>query len=221
MKSINAISRIKQVQNQSRAFTLIELLVVISIIALLIAILLPALGKARDAARDVQCKAARKQVGLMFYQYVNDYESYMPRARADFFKIFKTYEISNTTTSYRRFICPTADLAYEAKAIRDFAVNTGRKGDWLWVTDRDVSWKLDSIPQQSSKMYFTDAVESTTNKWSDPYFYMLSSGLLNTAIAYRHRGGATGNMLYLDGHVQTLRQDMQNEITEEELNFKP
>ncbi len=54
-------------------FTLIELLVVIAIIAILAAILLPALNKAREKARDSQCKNNLKQLGSMYYLYVGDY----------------------------------------------------------------------------------------------------------------------------------------------------
>ena len=57
---------------KTRAFTLIELLVVISIIALLIAILLPSLGKARESARDSQCRSNLRQLTVAEYSFVAD-----------------------------------------------------------------------------------------------------------------------------------------------------
>ncbi|TWT52677.1 putative major pilin subunit [Rubripirellula amarantea] len=52
-------------------FTLIELLVVIAIIALLAALLLPAITKAREAARQAQCQANLKNVGVGLFKFSN------------------------------------------------------------------------------------------------------------------------------------------------------
>ncbi|MCP4250754.1 MAG: type II secretion system protein [bacterium] len=61
-----------------RAFTLIELLVVVSIIALLIAILFPSLRCARKQAKNVQCLANIRSLGMGAVTYVSDYYVYPP-----------------------------------------------------------------------------------------------------------------------------------------------
>ena len=61
-----------------KAFTLIELLVVISIIAILIAILLPALAAAREQANFISCATRLKQLSLISFVYVEDFDGVLP-----------------------------------------------------------------------------------------------------------------------------------------------
>ena len=58
-------------------FTLIELLVVIAIIAILAAMLLPALSAARERARNSNCIAKLKQLGLSGHMYAGQNKDYI------------------------------------------------------------------------------------------------------------------------------------------------
>ncbi len=185
-------------------FTLIELLVVISIISILIAILLPALAKAKDSARDIQCKSIKRQVGLLILQYTNDFESFLNTAvNTGNGKVFSYYKVNNKT-----LYCPNSELTYQGTIQRENSVNVGAKmvGSSDWFALKDQCFKLDSIASHSEKFYYTDAPESSSAPgWSSPYVYLTTGGAL-TGVEYRHRSGATSNMLYLDGHVATLRK---------------
>jgi prepilin-type N-terminal cleavage/methylation domain-containing protein len=63
-----------------RAFTLIEMLVVIAIISILAGMLLPALMRAREEARQANCKSNLKQIGLGIQTYMGAYQGSFPYA---------------------------------------------------------------------------------------------------------------------------------------------
>ena len=70
----------KRYKSDGMHFTLIELLVVIAIIAILSSLLLPSLKGARDQAKRTICACNLKQLGLIYFSYADEYDSYvLPR----------------------------------------------------------------------------------------------------------------------------------------------
>ena len=91
-----------------KGFTLIELLVVIAIIALLMGIMVPALGRAREQAKFVGCKANLKSYGVLAFMYIDDNDGKMPSAWTSFYN--KHEEYRGEPHRYCRWHNPDYDL---------------------------------------------------------------------------------------------------------------
>jgi prepilin-type processing-associated H-X9-DG protein/prepilin-type N-terminal cleavage/methylation domain-containing protein len=208
-------------------FTLVELLVVIGIIATLIAFLLPALSKARDASLTAQCMSNMRQNGLAMQLYENDNPGCLPPYRiALIYKAYKyPYMFQYLPAFYQSqasqtFRCP-ADLMVEVESggIRGIYPELYSGINSLWY-----SYALNQDgPQQYEPLY--PASMRLPNNWNwytptlanavtDPCGFMILAECASSPLGgynsvswnwrFDHRHGTSMNILFLDGHVDTM-----------------
>jgi prepilin-type N-terminal cleavage/methylation domain-containing protein len=91
---------------RSKVFTLVELLVVIAIISILIAMLAPTIGRARETARQTQCKSNIRGVGQGLLIYANNSRDLFPRFDNEWG--IALLLARNYTSDGKVFACPSA-----------------------------------------------------------------------------------------------------------------
>jgi type II secretory pathway pseudopilin PulG len=64
--------------NEASAFSLVELLVVVALVMLVVSLVIPALGRARDQANLVACRANLRSLALGCLAYASDHYSVLP-----------------------------------------------------------------------------------------------------------------------------------------------
>ena len=206
------------------AFTLIELLVVIAIIAMLVAILLPVSLKAIEMARRSSCANNLKSIGVAFTTYATDHKGDMPHYKTPlglnfvedpkFTRIAIPLATNGYVEDLRLWVCPSdkEDQGFAVEPAKDLASFNSDKGScsYMYIS----GYNLISTPEAPAlvPLLCDEAnVEEQGNMSSQ-------SGNMPKIDKDDNHGADVRNVLYLDGHVVTLKDsDAANAIFD---NFK-
>lgn len=216
---------------RSKAFTLVELLVVIGIIAVLVAMLLPTLGRARSAARTVQCLSNLRQLAMAAYSYANANDGYLPVAYYSYTTPTAAYAcnwdfttITNLTTGQRTAVpgllwqgntsapiqqCPAFDGRSNTAAdpYTGYNYNTSYLGRGAFEVIK-TPLRMTQVKRSYACAMFGDGQwQNGANKYmrsplSSPSDSNMTARAAGTQ-GFRHDGKT--NVAYVDGHAETVR----------------
>jgi general secretion pathway protein G len=207
---------------RSPAFTLIELLTVVAIIGVLAGILIPVLGKVRSTARNATCIANLRQLGQGFQLYINDNKGCLPVAERPSPPpatnwVYALIGYDNSGPDY---------IGARRRGVQLPTIQTGAKTVLLCETS--VKTVSDPASNSSATTYSINIAASNgttggrnSNEFDAPSrfcllgepkvkngtsFNKLMAGNDPNAILDPTIHGNHSNVLYLDGHVGSIRE---------------
>ena len=196
----------------AEAFTLVEVLVVAAVVAILVALLTPALTDRPRKSPLLYCMNNLKQVGLALQMFADDNTNQFPpqvsvtnggslelilsNSPALHFQSLSNYLGRN----WRVFRCP-ADESKQPLTTNGI------------LTDLNVSFFLsvDAIPKMMNIIHAGDRNLELAGQAVRPGLYTLTT---NVAVRWTRElhtkqvGKQCGNVLFTDGHVETLRENL-------------
>lgn len=194
-----------------RRFTLIELLIVIAIIALLAALLLPALKSAKERASAISCASNLKQCGLLHFNYMNDYNDYLPAnnnpGTTAYYNWYQYFILADYVKKYNIFACPVGPQrgTWNSASPSWCGYTYGAEQRWGFL-------KPSKINKATSPGYYPLLADSSNASYNStvttPYsqfWYIGYDTNVGGCIFLRHNNYS--NVLFGDGHSEECNKN--------------
>jgi prepilin-type processing-associated H-X9-DG protein/prepilin-type N-terminal cleavage/methylation domain-containing protein len=232
---------------RSRAFTLIELLVVICVTAVVMAVMVPALAKARQQGKSVSCLSNLRQLAIASQIYVSNNDGFYPIAYTNQFtdsmSIFYAWDFTTIQkwSPLEREVTP--GLLWEGRTIEEVQQCPSFKGYHNSLADPYTGYNYNTsyIGHGQLESIVTPAMAVMVKRpgrcalfgdgqWSGgANKFMRSpwpsegdigfSGRYAGTQGYRHYGRT--NVVYCDGHIETVKDCFKNTDVAEVDNIAP
>ncbi|MGD9782120.1 MAG: type II secretion system protein [Kiritimatiellia bacterium] len=197
--------------HKKSAFTLIELLVVIAIIGILVAILVPASMKGIEMARRSACANNLRSLGASFLAYSTEHNGELPHYNPlppadgafsevpDFSAIVVKVYTNGYVTDLRLWVCPSdkLDANSTVSIAKDIASFKSQQGN--------CSYMYVSGYHQMRSSEIPAAAPMLCDESNEREYGPATPGNMPPIGPDDNHGASIRNVLFLDGHVVTLK----------------